>query len=69
MTHGEAVLGQRVCLDQGCHTVFFICTYWDRGHRYCSAECRQQTATTAAVRHSRHQQSCGIPFVHNKWAE
>jgi len=42
VVHGEAVLRQRVCLGPGCQAVFFICTHCDRGHRYCSAECREQ---------------------------
>ena len=40
--HGEAVLRQRVCRGHGCQAVFFICTHCDRGHCYCSTQCRQQ---------------------------
>jgi hypothetical protein len=42
VVHGEAVLRQRVCFGQGCQAVFFICEHCDRGHRYCSSQCREQ---------------------------
>ena len=32
------VLRQRAC--RGCHAVFWICPYCDRGQRYCSLSCR-----------------------------
>ena len=38
--HGEVVLRQRLCLC--CQTLFLICEHCDRGHRYCSLECRHQ---------------------------
>jgi hypothetical protein len=34
----EVVFRQRVC--RGCNAVFCICCSCDRGHRYCSPECR-----------------------------
>ena len=39
--HHEAVLRQRVCPGHQCHVTFFICSHCDRGHRYCSTECRE----------------------------
>src|SRR5215467_6584811 len=36
----EVVLRQRVCRNQRCQAVFWICTRCDRGQRYCSAACR-----------------------------
>ena len=58
VVHGEAVLRQRVCLGQGCHAIFFICTHCDRGHRYCSDQCRQQARRQQRrCANSRHQQS------------
>lgn len=58
VVHGEAVLRQRVCLGQGCHAIFFICTHCDRGHRYCSDQCRQQARRQQRrYANSRHQQS------------
>ena len=39
--HGEVVLRQRVCLQDGCHAVFWICEHCDRGQRYCSPACRR----------------------------
>jgi hypothetical protein len=41
VVQGEAVLRQRVCFGQGCQAVFFICEHCDRGHRYCSSQCRE----------------------------
>ena len=58
VVHGEAVLRQRICLGQGCHAVFFICAHCDRGHRYCSDQCRQQARRQQRRRaNRRHQQS------------
>jgi hypothetical protein len=55
--HSEAVLRQRVCAGKQCRAVFFICAHCDRGHRYCSARCRQQTRIqqrrSANARHQR----------------
>ena len=45
--HGEVVLRQRLC--PSCQALFLICEHCDRGHRYCSLECRQQ------VRLQRHR--------------
>jgi hypothetical protein len=43
---------------QGCHTTFFICTHCDRGHRYCSPECRDQARRRQRrSANKRHQQS------------
>jgi hypothetical protein len=30
---------QRFCI--GCRAVFYICSYCDRGHRYCGTSCRE----------------------------
>jgi hypothetical protein len=58
VVHGEAVLRQRVCLGQGCHAIFFICSHCDRGHRYCSDQCRQQARRQQRRRaDSRYQKS------------
>ena len=57
VVHGEAVLRQRVCMGQGCHASFFICSHCDRGHRYCSDQYRQQARRQQRRRaNSRHQQ-------------
>lgn len=45
--HGEVVLRQRLC--PSCQVLFLICEHCDRGHRYCSVECRRQ------VRLQRHR--------------
>jgi hypothetical protein len=47
VVHGEAVLRQRICLGQGCHAVFFICTHCDRGHRYCSTNAANKPAASS----------------------
>ena len=58
VVHGEVVLRQRFCLGQGCQAVFFICTHCDRGHRYCSTECRKQARRQQRrCANRRHQQS------------
>jgi hypothetical protein len=38
--HIPAVLRQAICRRQGCHRLFFICRFCDRGQVYCSPECR-----------------------------
>jgi hypothetical protein len=54
--HGEVVLRQRPCL--GCQALFLICEHCDRGHRYCSLECRHQARLQQRRRaNRRHQQS------------
>jgi hypothetical protein len=40
--HGEVVLRQRFCHAGECRAVFFLCSYCDRGQRYCSLACRRQ---------------------------
>lgn len=54
-TQVTAVLRQRVC--GGCRAVFFICPSCDRGHRYCSPDCRDrarlQQRRCANLRHQR----------------
>ena len=49
------VLRQRAC--RGCHAVFWICSYCDRGQRYCSLSCRiparRQQRRSANRRHQR----------------
>ncbi len=53
-----AVLRQRVCLGQQCQTVFFMCASCDRGHRYCSLDCRELARRQQRRRaNERHQQS------------
>jgi len=52
------VLRQRVCLGQECQAVFFICVSCDRGHRYCSRDCRERARRHQCRRaNERHQQS------------
>lgn len=55
---GEVVLRPRVCLGCECHALFFICACCDRGHRYCSLECRSQARRRQHCEaNRRHQQS------------
>jgi len=55
--HGEVVLRQRLCHENGCHAVFWICRHCDRGQRYCSRACRTlarlQQRRSANRRHQR----------------
>jgi hypothetical protein len=54
--HGEAILRQRFC--HGCHAMFFICEHCDRGHRYCSPQCREPARLQQRrCANGRHQQS------------
>ena len=36
-------LRQRFCHAPGCRTLFFVCKRCDRGQRYCSPKCRQES--------------------------
>ena len=38
----ESVLRQRVCRWHECRSLFCICRRCDRGHQYCSDQCRQK---------------------------
>jgi hypothetical protein len=38
----EDVLRQRVCRWRECRSLFCICRRCDRGHQYCSDQCRQK---------------------------
>ena len=38
----EDVLRQRVCRWHKCRSLFCICSRCDRGHQYCSDQCRQK---------------------------
>ncbi len=38
----EDVLRQRVCRWRECNSIFWICRSCDRGHQYCSHDCRTQ---------------------------
>lgn len=40
--HGEGVLLLRACREPHCQALFFICSHCDRGHCYCSEDCRRQ---------------------------
>jgi hypothetical protein len=56
--HGEAALRQRACVAPDCQAIFFICAHCDRGHRYCSATCREHNRRGQQRRaNSRHQRS------------
>ena len=59
MVHqGEAVLRQRVCSQEGCRAVFWICEHCDRGQRYCSSACRTESRLKQRRRaNRRHQHS------------
>jgi len=53
--HG-VILRQRLCV--GCRAVFWICQHCDRGHRYCSSECRAPARLGQRRRaNGRHQHS------------
>jgi hypothetical protein len=51
----EDVLRQRICRWRGCGALFWICRHCDRGHQYCSDQCRQKARReqrrTANLRH------------------
>lgn len=55
---GEAVLRQRTCRRKDCYAIFFICSRCDRGHCYCSQECRRQARLNQRrCANRRHQRS------------
>jgi len=37
------LLRERRCPASGCDKTFYLCKSCDRGQRYCSPQCRQQT--------------------------
>ena len=39
----ETPLRQRLCNSPDCRRLFFLCSRCDRGQRYCSPPCREQT--------------------------
>ena len=53
----EDVLRQRVCRWSECRSLFWICRCCDRGHQYCSDQCRQKARReqrrAANLRHRR----------------
>ncbi len=53
----EDVLRQRVCRWFECRTIFWICRRCDRGHSYCSDQCRskarREQRRAANLRHRR----------------
>jgi hypothetical protein len=52
----EVVLRQRICFT--CRNLFWICRHCDRGHRYCSASCRDRAyRQQRRLANRRHQQS------------
>jgi hypothetical protein len=54
----QAVFRQRICHLLGCRAVFYLCRHCDRGQRYCSSPCRQQSRRQQCqVANRRHQQS------------
>jgi hypothetical protein len=56
--HGEVILRQRVCRAQACHAVFWLCLHCDRGQRYCSLACRDDSRLRQRRRANlRHQGS------------
>ena len=58
LAHDDACLLQRACCREHCHAIFYICSHCDRGHRYCSVECRQQARLRQRrCANGRHQRS------------
>jgi hypothetical protein len=58
VAHDDAYLRQRACCHLHCHAIFYICSHCDRGHRYCSPECRHQARLDQRrSANRRHQQS------------
>lgn len=56
--HGEGVLLLRACREPRCHALFFICSHCDRGHCYCSEDCRRQARLgQRRCANRRHQRS------------
>jgi len=56
--HGEGVLLLRACREPSCEAIFFICSHCDRGHSYCSEECRRQARLRQRrCANGRHQRS------------
>ena len=56
--HGEGVLLLRACRQPHCHALFFICSHCDRGHCYCSEDCRRQARLRQRrCANGRHQRS------------
>jgi len=56
--HGEGVLRLRACHEPHCHAPFFICSHCDRGHCYCSEDCRRQARLRQRrCANGRHQRS------------
>ena len=56
--HSEVVLRQRVCLDNRCHAIFWLCPHCDRGQRYCSLACRAHARLRQRRQaNQRHQRS------------
>jgi len=54
----EIVLRQRFCVGVSCGAMFFLCSRCDRGQRYCSIACREQSRREQHRRaNCRHQQS------------
>jgi hypothetical protein len=58
VAHEDAYLRQRACCRPHCHVIFYICSHCDRGHRYCSPECRRQARLQQRrCANGRHQRS------------
>lgn len=56
--HGEGVLLLRTCREPHCHVLFVICSHCDRGHCYCSEDCRRQARLRQRrCANGRHQRS------------
>lgn len=56
--HGQGVLLLRACRAPLCHAIFFICSHCDRGHCYCSEDCRRQARLgQRRCANGRHQRS------------
>ena len=56
--HGEGFLLLRACREAHCQALFFICSHCDRGHCYCSEDCRRQARLRQRrCANGRHQRS------------
>ena len=43
MSECAVIFRQRQCRWAGCGAIFHICRCCDRGHQYCSGECREKS--------------------------
>ena len=54
----QVLVRQRLCGNQACGAVFYLCRRCDRGHRYCSERCRSKARREQRrAANRRHQRS------------